>query len=486
MNKKEKLYTFDSCGVLPPQALDVEKAIIGAIMIETAAFERICDVVTESMFYDPRHGLIYGTAMAMHAAREPIDMLTIVEKLQRNGKLSEAGGTVFIADLTTNIASTAHVERHAAIIKEKYIRRKLIELSLTAMRNGYDESEETDEVMTRLNNGIAQLYELMMGKNEVNHISHALKKFITAAYERKEKVSKGHYTGIPTGFFELDLMTNGWKANDLVVLAARPGAGKTAIAIHMAKRASIRGYKVALFTLEMGEAELTDRMIVGESGIDKNEYKSGRISAEDLLKAENAAFNHLIKLDVYINASPRQTALTIANKLRSLKKRGLCDMAIIDYLQLMKSPTKGRSRDEDVGEATRELKLCTKELNVPIILLSQMNREVEKRKDKVPVLSDLRESGSIEQDADMVIFIHNPSADGETEVIDAATGKSNVIQLFVRKNRDGQQGIIKVVHNETMTAFYDYDYEGGREQAVREYINPDRFHEPYSDDGAPF
>jgi replicative DNA helicase len=469
---------------LPPQAVDVERAVLGAILIESAAFGRICDRMAGDMFYHGRHGLIFDAAMSLHAARQPIDMLTVTEKLRASGTLEQAGGTVYIAGLTNDIAGASHLERHAGIVKEKYIRRKIIELCTRSAGEGYDESEDLEGVISRLNGGMEHLCEFLAGKGEISHISKPLKQSIINAYERRERAAEGRDTGIITGFVDLDHATNGWQPGNLIVLAARPGAGKTAIAIHMARRAAARGHNAVFFSLEMRETELTDRLIVGDSGIDKNSFKSGKISREDLLKAENTAFNDLSALKIHIDDTPRQTVPAIAGKLRLLKKRGLCDMAVIDYLQLITSPERGRTRDEEVGNITRELKLSARELGIPILLLSQMNREVEKRGGKIPMLSDLRESGSIEQDADTVIFIHRPAADGESTLTDDATGLKNVIQLYIRKNRDGAMGTVKITHNESLTAFYDYDYR--QTARVCEHSNPDRFHESHASDFTPF
>jgi replicative DNA helicase len=301
---------------------------------------------------------------------------------------------------------------------------------------------------------------------------------IDLAAVRMDKAAKGQAIGITTGFSDLDRITGGLRPKELIIIAARPGAGKTALSIHIARRVATRGHHVVFFSLEMGDIELADRMIVGSSGIDKDKYKSGKISQDEFKRAYDVVHNDIAKLNIRIDDTPRQTVLTIANKLRLLKKRGHCDVAIIDYLQLIKSSDRGRSRDEEVGSITRELKIIAKELEIPVILLCQMNREVEKRGNKAPILSDLRESGSIEQDADIVIFIHRPVNDGESEVdiVDSATGRKDVFQLFVRKNRDGQCGVIKIVRNETMTAFYDYDYRNVT--PTHSSVNPDRFHEP--------
>jgi replicative DNA helicase len=474
--RKSSTFSFDDAR-LQPRAVEVEEAVLGAVLLERDAFERVCDTLSGEMFYEDRNRTVYGAVMALYAKHRPVDMLTVTGQLREDGNLEAVDGPSYISQLADMVASTAHLEYHAEIVRDRYIRRKLIEFSTRSASEGYDESETLDDVLARLNAGVEQLYELLAGKDETSHISAVLKQSIHMAYERMDRAEKGKDIGITTGFARLDRVTNGWKPNGLVILAARPGAGKTAIAIHMAKRAAIRGHKVVFLSLEMGNTELTDRMIVGDSGIDKNEYKSGRIRREDLLKAENTAFNDLAKLNIYIDATPRQTALTITGKLRLLKKRGQCSMAIIDYLQLVKPSTKGRSRDEEVGEITRELKLAAKELGIPVLLLSQMNREVEKRGNREPVLSDLRESGSIEQDADVVVFIQRPNADGETEMVDTATGKKNIIRLFVRKNRDGMTDVIKITHNESLTAFYDYDYSQNS-GTKHESVNPDRFHEP--------
>ena len=481
MKKEEakKLYTFDlDAGHVAPQSVGLEKAVLGALMLESEAFDTIAGLLSPEMFYRSEHRTIFEAISSLAAGHKPVDMLTVTERLMAGRNLENAGGQSYISELTADIAGTSHLEAHAGILRDKYVRRKIIETCMRLAAGGYDESEDIHALMAGSGAAFDSLQELLAGQNSMAHLSEVMKESVKEAFRRMDMAKRNERPGIPTGFADLDRITGGWQAGNLIVIAGRPGNCKTGLSLHMTERAAFNGKKVVFFSLEMNRREIGDRMIVGRSGVDKDGYRAGTITPADMLAVENAAFGTLYSLPVHIEDKPRQTVGELTARMRVMKKRGQCDMAVIDYLQLIRSGIRGRSRDEEVGDITREMKIAAKELGIPVILLSQMNREVEKRSSREPVLSDLRESGSIEQDADIVIFIQRLGADGETQTVDAITGQKDIIRLFVRKNRDGRQGIVKITHNLSLTAFYDYDRSQPLPSAgagqTRNFYEPDK------------
>ena len=465
---KEQQYTSDF-GRVMPQALDFEEAVLSAILIEKYAFETASNIISMDMFYSDANRIIFETCSSLKFERIPIDLLTVSGRLRETGRMEECGGISYFSRLSQIVLSSAHIEAHCLTIKEKYLRRKLIEICLTDASIGYDESEDIVDLIDKINMEIEQLQEIIIGKSNTIHISQAARKSIDDLFIRIDNNKNGMANGIQTGFADLDRITNGWKPEKLIILAARPGIGKTSIAIHIARKAALSGVSVVFFQLEMGATELTDRMIIAESEVNAEEYNSGRIEPLGWSKAESAAGN-ICRLPIYIEENPKVTVNDIANKARLLKKQGKCEMVIIDYLQLVSPNSKqGRTREQEITEMSRLLKVHAKELKVPFIVLSQMNRAIEGEK-REPRLSDLRESGSIEQDGDMVIFINRPE-----DVRDKSTGEpvENYIELIVKKHRSGKTGRVKLRHNDSMTNFYDYDSKGYSE------INPNRSYKNY-------
>lgn len=461
---KRKSATSDSAenGRIMPQARELEAAILSAVMIEKTAFETANNILTADMFYDKPNELIFAACTELEAGQKPIDLLTIVEQLHKSGSLEACGGASRIAELSQKALSSAHLEYHCLAVKEKYIARRLIEACFSAISLGFDETENVEETIAKLNSQVEHLQEDIVGKSETSHISEPARESIRQMHIRIASRRDGVTPGITTGFAELDRITSGWHPEKLIIWAARPGVGKTSIAIHLAKRAARRGTPVAFFSLEMGETELADRMIISEAGISADNYNSGAIQPPEYSRAETA-MQAISRLPIYIDDNPKATVGNIVNKARLLKKQGKCQMAIIDYLQLITPSTKtGRSREQEVSEISRLLKVHAKELKIPLIVLCQMNRDIEAEK-REPRLSDLRESGSIEQDADMVIFINRPGMHVE-ELRDKKTGEllENYIELIIRKHRGGKLGKVRIRHNESMTEFFDWDYHNGR------------------------
>ena len=480
---RKKSFTSDGLetGRIMPQAIELEEAVLSAIMLEKTALERAKSILSSDMFYIQAHGLIFGACEGLEAESKPVDLLTIVQRLRKDGNLEACGGASYISKLSMKVVSSSHLEYHCMIVREKYLSRRLIEVCSEGVSSGFDETKEIDESIARLNSEMERLQEDIVGQHETNHVSEAARQSIEQMHVRIADRREGVTPGITTGFAELDRIINGWRPEKLIILAARPGVGKTSMAIHFTKRAARRGTPVAFFSLEMGETELADRMIVSEADISADDYNSGTIEPAEWSKAETA-MQTISKLPVYIDDNPKATVGNIVNKARLLKKQGKCKMVIIDYLQLITPNAKaGRNREQEVSEMTRLLKVHAKELKIPFIVLCQMNRDIEAEK-RPPRLSDLRESGSIEQNSDIVIFINRPGMYAE-ELRDKKTDEllENCIELIIRKHRSGKLGKVRIKHNESMTSFYDWDYGNGIYQAAamrpnsyRDYTEPVR------------
>jgi replicative DNA helicase len=398
---------------------------------------------------------------------KPIDLLTVIEKLRHLDTLESAGGVSFVAQLSQKIISSAHLEYHCRIIKQQYLRRKFIENCQIDCKMAFDDTEDIDDIFYKHGKDLEILQEIGVGNQNIKPLCEILIESVSEMYLRKEKAEKGIQPGITTGLADLNRLTGGWQKSDLVILAARPAMGKTAMALHFAKRAAKTGTAVAMFSLEMSDVSLGNRFLLSETDVNPNDFKLGKISQEDSAKIEKAV-GKMYQYPIYIDSNASVTMSYIHSRCRLLKKRGKCEMIIIDYLQLaVEKGDKNRNRENEVSKMSREAKLIAKELDVPVILLSQLNRDVDKRSNKVPVLADLRESGAIEQDADMVIFIHRP------EYYDK-NSKNGYGELIIAKYRNGYTGKVLFKYNESMTKIYDYD---SRNQSAAMPVN--NYHIPF-------
>jgi len=485
-HRKKSVTSDTETGRLMPQARELEDAVLGAVMLEKTAFETANNILSADMFYYQVNGIIFSACIELETERQPIDLLTVADKLRSNGDLEAVGGMHYLAQFTQKIVSSAHLETHCFIVKEKYLHRKLIQICSENISLGFDETEDIDETIAKLNTEIESLQELIVGKRDTSHISEAAKESITQMHTRIANKRDGVTPGIPTGFADLNALTNGWKPEKFIVLAARPGVGKTSIASKFAITAAKKGTPVVFFSLEMGETELTDRMIISEAAINADDYNSGSIQQAEWSKAE-MAMESISRLPIYIEDNPNVTVRNIVNKARLLKKQGKCGMVIIDYLQLITPSVKSKIREQEVSEISRLLKIHAKELKVPFIVLCQMNRNIESE-NREPRLSDLRESGSIEQDADIVIFISRPGMYLD-ELRDKKTGEvidKNFIELLIRKNRAGKLGKVKVMHNESMTNFYDYDFRGQSDNSYNHKATVNYYEPTHQQEEVPF
>lgn len=428
-------------GKLPPQALDLEKSVIGALMIEKDAFATVADLLRPESFYSDQHRHIFDAIRALSTNDAPIDILSVIEQLKSMGTLEQAGGVVYLSELTQRVASAAHLRYHAQIVAQKATARDLIGLACQIEEKGYDETQDVDELMQEAEAGVFEISQRSQ-KRDVTHIFPV----ITEAFERMHKASQneGNISGIPSGFTELDKITSGWQKSDLVIIAARPAMGKTAFVLSMAKNIAVDfNIPVAIFSLEMSNVQLVNRLIMNVCEIEGGKIRNGRLTKAEWDKLENN-ISILQNAPIYVDDTPGLSVFELRSKARKLVKDKKIQLIIIDYLQLMNANgTNFGSREQEVSIISRTLKGLAKELDIPVIALSQLSRAVEKRDSsnsnvdgKKPLLSDLRESGAIEQDADMVCFIHRPEY---YKLYDDGNGKDlrGLGQIIVAKHRNG-------------------------------------------------
>jgi replicative DNA helicase len=428
-------------GKLPPQALELEASVIGALMIEKEAFSSITDLLRPESFYSDQHRHIFEAIQSLSANDAPIDVLSVAEKLKQAGQLEQAGGVIYLSDLTRRVASAAHIRYHAQIIAQKATARDLITAACQIEEKGYDETQDVDELVEE---ATAKIFEISQRsqKRDVTHIYPV----ITEAFDRMHKASEndGNISGIPSGFTELDKITSGWQKSDLVIIAARPAMGKTAFVLSMAKNIAVDfNIPVAIFSLEMSNVQLVNRLIMNVCEIEGNKIRNGRLTKAEWDKLDNS-IGVLQNAPIYVDDTPGLSVFELQSKARKLVKEHKIQLIIIDYLQLMNANGMSfGSREQEVSIISRNLKGLAKELDIPVIALSQLSRAVEKRDSsnsnvdgKKPLLSDLRESGAIEQDADMVCFIHRPEY---YKLYDDGNGKDlrGLGQIIVAKHRNG-------------------------------------------------
>jgi len=425
-------------GKLPPQAVELEESVLGALMIEKDAFASVADLLRPDSFYKDQNRCIFEAIYALAAKEEPIDVLSVAEKLKLQGTLEQAGGVLYLSELTRRVASAAHLHYHAQIIAQKATARDLIHMASEIEELGYDETQDVDDLMQKAEADIFAISQRNQ-KRDVTQIDPV----ITEAFERMRKASKneGSISGIPSGFTDLDKITSGWQKSDLIIIAARPAMGKTAFVLSMAKNIAVNFRRpVAMFSLEMSNVQLVNRLIMNVCEIEGDKIKNGKMSQQEWQRIE-AKINDLKGAPVYVDDTPALSVFELRSKARKLVREHHVELIIIDYLQLMNAQGMNfGSREQEVSIISRNLKALAKELDIPIIALSQLNRGVEARtgiEGKTPQLSDLRESGAIEQDADMVCFIHRPEY--YHLYSDEKTGKDlrGLGQIIVAKHRNG-------------------------------------------------
>lgn len=441
-NKKPAAPMMDATGKLPPRDTDLEEAVLGAIMIEKDAYMNVCDILTPDSFYDPANQKIYNAISQLGFSQRPIDMLTVVEQLRVNGDLEEVGGAIKITQLTSNVYSAANVEYHAKIVAQKFLARRLISYATNIETKAFDEGNDIDDLLQEAE---ALLFDI--SQNQIKREVTQIDPVINLAIEQIQNAanSSSGLSGLATGYHDLDKMTSGWQNSDLIIIAARPAMGKTAFVLSMAKEMTVtHSIPVAIFTLEMANVQLVKRLLSNVASLEGEKIKSGQLSNEEWDRL-NASLKNLYSAPLYLDETPGLSITELRTKARRLVREHGVKMIMIDYLQLMNAGgLKLGSREQEVSTISRSLKALAKELNIPIIALSQLNRSTETREDKRPVLSDLRESGAIEQDADIVCFIHRPEY--YTKSGEDAQGNDirGLAELIVAKHRSGAVGDVKL------------------------------------------
>ena len=428
---------FTDDAKIQPQDKEIEDAVLGALMLERDAYAIVCDLLRPESFYDPGNQKIYAAINKLGVMQQPIDMLTVTQQLRADGALDDVGGPVRISELTSNVASAAHIEYHARIVAQKFLARRLISFCSEIEKKSFDESYDIDDLLQEAE---GKLFEISQGNlkkdfTQIDPVINSAMEQIEAAGKRESGLS-----GLQTGFHNLDKLTSGWQNSDLIIIAARPAMGKTAFVLSMAKNMAVDyNTPVAIFSLEMSNLQLVNRLISNICEIEGEKIKSGRLSRQEWEQL-NSRVRSLFSAPLYVDDSPSLSILELRTKARRLVKEHGVKIIIIDYLQLMNATgMKFGSREQEVSMISRSLKQLAKELNIPVIALSQLSRKVEERNDgnKRPQLSDLRESGAIEQDADIVCFIHRPeyytrsTTDAENRDI------RGMAEFIVAKHRSG-------------------------------------------------
>jgi len=453
-SSKSAIVGLPDFGKVPPQAIDMEEAVLGAIMLEKEAVITILDILKPESFYKDNHKKIFKAISDLSAREYPVDLYTVTEELKAHHELESIGGPVYLTQLTSKVVSAANVDYHARIVAQKYIQRELIRVSTEIQTRSFDDTYDVTELLDFSENALFQIAEGNI-KREVSPINMVIKEAIKEIEEAGKR--EDALVGIPSGFTKLDRLTSGWQKSELIIIAARPSMGKTAFALSMARNMSIdHGKRVAIFSCEMSSIQLVNRLIIAETDIPGDKIRNGRLSEEEW-KQLDTRIKKLVQAPIFIDDTPAISIFELRAKCRRLMAQHKLDLVIVDYLQLMSGPENAGSREQEVSNISRSLKSIAKELNVPIIALSQLNRSVEMRGgSKRPLLSDLRESGAIEQDADMVVFIHRQDKFGIMTFDDGSSTKG-IAEIILAKNRNGPVDDVKLRFREERAQFVDID-----------------------------
>jgi replicative DNA helicase len=436
-------------GKVPPQNLDAEKSLLGAVLIDEETLADISEHVTPKDFYEKTHGIIYGAMMRLYERHKPVDLLTLTDELKRKKELDLVGGSAYLTDLTNYVPTAAHAEAYAELVAQKAVRRRLIRASGEISELGYDEETTTQELLEKAE---AELFSVSDQSLKQDLVS--IETILTESFDRMEELhrNKGSLRGVRTGYRDLDNMTAGLQRSDLIILAARPAMGKTTLVTNLAYNvATVAKQPVLFFSLEMSKEQLVDRMLADASGVDAWNIRTGNLSDEDFGKLSEA-MGELAEAPIFIDDTPGLSVLEMRTKARRAMHENPLGLVIVDYLQLMQgSGRDGGNRVQEVSEISRGLKLIARELNVPVIALSQLSRSVESRSPQIPQLADLRESGSIEQDADIVMFIYREA------YYNPETERENITDLIIAKHRNGPTGKVELYFHPERLRFVSLD-----------------------------
>lgn len=432
-------------GKVPPHDIEAEQAILGSMLTDKDAVISSIEILKEDSFYREDNKAIFAAMLNLYSKNEPIDIITVKAELVETGNFERVGGIEYLASLPDKVPTTANVEKYIKIVDEKFMLRNLLQSANQLIALGYDETEEVDKILDKAEK---EIFDLTQKKNTTGYSS--IKDVLVESFAELEKLynQKGHITGVSTGFSDLDYKTSGFHGSELIILAARPAMGKSAFAINIATNAAVQSkIPVAIFNLEMSKEQIGNRILCSEAMVDSNKIKTGQIEDQDWIKLAST-LGILSDAPIYIDDTPGISIMEIRAKCRKLKMEKNIGLIVIDYLQLIQgSGKRNSSRENEISEISRSLKILAKELNVPVIALSQLSRGAEKRDDKRPMLSDLRESGAIEQDADIVMFIYRDDYYNEN------SEEKNVAEIIMAKHRGGSTGTVKLAWMPSFTKF---------------------------------
>ncbi|TWR31354.1 replicative DNA helicase [Mucilaginibacter pallidiroseus] len=471
-------------GKLQPQAVDLEEAILGALMLEKDALSSVIDVLKPEVFYEEKHKRIFQAIHTLFEKTSPVDILTVTAQLRQQGELELIGGAYYITELTNRVASAANIEYHARIVIQKFIQRELIRISTDVISNAYEDTSDVFDLLDKAEKNLFEIAQnnLRRDSRKMDDLMHEALRDIEALKDKKDGL-----TGVPSGFTDLDRITSGWQKSDLVIIAARPAMGKTAFVLSCARNAAVDFDKpVVVFSLEMSSVQLVNRLISGETEIEQEKIRKGTLEEWEWQQIHSKV-GRLEQAPLILDDTPSLNIFEFRAKCRRLKSQYDIQLIIIDYLQLMhgKADGKGGNREQEIGSISRALKTVAKELNVPVIALSQLSRAVESRPggSKRPMLSDLRESGSIEQDADMVLFLYRPEYYG-LDVDEDNNPTQGVGEVIIAKHRNGETGRVRLKFVGKYVKFQDLEqsidgFEGANPFAglapSQDYDKPNNF-----------
>ncbi len=433
---------------LQPHNIEAEEAVLGALLIDPDAIIRVATFLRPKDFFLQRNGWIYEAILNLHSRREPTDLITLTDELERQNQLAEIGGPAYLTDLINATPTSIHVEYYAKIVERTAILRRLIDGATQIAQLAYEDTEEVAEIIDRAESIVFGVTE-RRSERDLRPIRHAIDRYYDLIEYRSQH--QGELMGIPTGLKDLDRLLGGLQRSDLVILAGRPGMGKTSLALSMALQASRKWNKrIAIFSLEMSDEQLVQRLLSAETGIDSQRLRLGQIRDEEWPVFIQAT-SLLADTSMFLDDTPAISAMELRTKARRLEAEHGLDMLIVDYMQLMRGDVRSENRQQEISYISRSLKELARELNIPVVALSQLSRAVESRHDKRPMLSDLRESGSIEQDADVVMFVYRD------EIYNPDTEFPNLAEVIVAKHRSGPTGMFSVYFKKTLAQFVDLE-----------------------------
>lgn len=436
-------------GKVPPHDEDAEQAVLGSMLTDNDAVMAAVEVLKEDAFYREDNKIIYQAILNLYSKSEPIDIITLKDELESMGKFEQVGGFEYLASLPDKVPTTANVQKYIKIVEEKSVLRNLIKTANEIIELGYNPTEDVEDIM---DGAEKKIFDIMQSKNTKSYTQ--IKDVLVESFTNLEKLynQKQHVTGVPTQFYDLDDKTAGLHGSELILVAARPAMGKTAFALNIATNAALRAnVPVAIFSLEMSKDQLVNRMLCSEAMVDSNKVRTGKLDEEDWTKLAEA-IGPLSEAGVYIDDTPGISVMEIRTKCRKLKMEKNIGLVVIDYLQLISGSNKRNgSREQEISEISRSLKVLAKELNVPVIALSQLSRAVEQRDDHRPMLSDLRESGAIEQDADIVMFLYRD------DYYNKESAEKDIAEVIIAKQRGGSTGTVKLYWMGNYTKFVNIE-----------------------------